>query len=68
MLTPFPPKTPMQMRLEAERRERPTKPLPVGQFNPAARTLRASEAESDAALDAAADWLAHLAAGRIEVR
>ena len=38
MMTPFPPKTPMQMRREAEERRKPKRRLPKpGPVDPAAR-------------------------------
>ncbi len=64
----FPGKTPTQMRREAERAAGVKPPAPLGPADPARRPPQASEAEEDAAIDAAADWLAHIAAGRIEVR
>jgi hypothetical protein len=60
-------KTPMMMRLEAERG--PRRPLPPpGDSNPAARPPLASEAEEQAVLDATASWLGHIQVGRIPVR
>jgi hypothetical protein len=65
----FPGKSPMQMRREAaERAGRPRRAVVLGPADPARRPLQAAEDESDAALDAASDWLAHITAGRIEVR
>lgn len=58
-------KTPMQMRLAAERRARP-KRTTHGEIDAAARPPLHSE--TGAELDATIDWLAHIAAGRIEVR
>ena len=66
MMTPFPPKTPMQMRLEAERRKNPPPPHVSGKVDPADRPQLASETPLE--VDATVDWLAHIAAGRIEVR
>ena len=61
-------KTPMQMRLAAERARRPP-PKPLGPVDPSLRRpLRAAQDESDAALDVASAWLAHVRAGRIAVR
>jgi hypothetical protein len=60
-------KSPMQMRREAERRGKPAprtpQPGPVD-----ASHLPHLASETGAELDAAIDWLAHLAAGRIEVK
>jgi len=64
----FPGKTPFQMRREAERAAGVKPPKPLGPADPARLPPQASEDEGDAAIDAAADWLAHIAAGRIEVR
>ena len=67
MMTPFPPKTPMQMRLEAERRANPQpKRQPPGEIDPSKRPTLHSESGDQT--DATIDWLAHLAAGRIQVR
>lgn len=67
MMTPFPPKTPMMMRREAERRANPQpKPRPPGKIDPADRPQLTSETPRE--LDATIDWLAHIAAGRIEVK
>ena len=71
MMTPFPPKTPMQMRREKE--DGP--PRPVRQLTPQQR--REIEArhpplggdnDLDEEMAATADWFAHIQAGRIEVR
>ena len=60
-------KSPMQMRREAEERRNPApKAPPPGPVDAADRPQLASE--TGEALDAATDWLAHLAAGRIEVK
>ena len=60
-------KSPMQMRREAEERRNPTpKSPPPGTVDPA--QLPALASETGAELDAAIDWLAHIAAGRIEVK
>ena len=65
-MTPFE-KSPTQMRREAERRaHRPTPAPAPGRSDPARYPPLASETGDE--LDAAIDWLAHLAAGRIEVR
>ena len=60
-------KTPLQMRLEAERGPRRPSP-PPGPVVPSSRPPLASAEEENAYLDACADWLAHVRAGRIEVR
>ena len=65
MMTPFPPKTPAMMRREAAQRGG-TRLKPLGPVDPYSRPLQASE--TGAELDAAIDWLAHLADGRIEVK
>jgi hypothetical protein len=66
-MTPFPPKTPTQMRLEAQRRAHPQpKRQPPGKVNPAKYPPLATETGRE--VDATVDWLAHLAAGRIVVR
>ncbi len=62
-----PPKTAMQMRLEAERRANPQPPKrAAGKINSANRPAQHSEAPAE--VDATSDWLAHIAAGRIQVR
>ncbi|HEX6604205.1 MAG TPA: hypothetical protein VF027_04915 [Sphingomicrobium sp.] len=67
MMTPFPPKTVMQMRRQAGpgASARPA-PRPPGEIDPANRPQLHSETPLEA--DATHDWLAHIAAGRIEVR
>ena len=58
MLTPFPPKTPLQMRREAEERGKPKRRLPKpGSVGPAKRPV----------LDGA-NWAAFLRTGVIEPR
>ena len=66
MMTPFPPKLPMQMRLEAERRANPSRDAsrPAKSIRQSARLYRPKSGDQ---VDAAIDWLAHLAAGRIQV-
>ena len=64
----FPGKTPTQMRREAQDAAGVEPPQPLGPADPARCPPRASEDEGDAAIEAAADWLAHIAAGRISVR
>ena len=66
MLTPFPPKTPLQMRREAEQRVNPVKPTPPGPVDPA--KLPPLAAESPREVEATMEWLAHVQAGRIAVR
>jgi hypothetical protein len=66
MMTPQPLKTPMQMRLEAERRANPPPSRPLGEADPSKRPLQQSD--GDAEQDATAEWLAHIEAGRIQVR
>ena len=58
-------KTPMMMRLEAERRGKP-KPEPLGKADPSQHPPMHSQTPLEE--DAAVDWLAHVAAGRIQVR
>jgi len=64
----FPGKTPTQMRREAERAAGVKPPKPPGPVDPARRPLQASQAEDEAAIEAARDWLTHIAAGRIAIR
>ena len=65
-MTPFA-KSPRQMRREAERGARRARPAPPpGRCDPARYPSLASETGEE--LDSAIDWLAHLAAGRVEVR
>jgi len=67
MMTPFPPKTPAQMRREAEHGPPKVSP-PLGPVDPAKRPPLADD-EYDADNQwATAEWLAHIAAGRIDVR
>ena len=61
----FPGKSPMQMRLEAERRGK-SRPEPLGKADPSQHPPMHSETPLE--VDATIDWLAHIAAGRIEVR
>ena len=55
----FPGKTPTQMRREAERAAGVKPPAPLCPADPARRPRQASQAEEDATIEAAADWLAH---------
>jgi hypothetical protein len=72
MMTPFPPKTPAQMRREAEHGP----PRPVPPLTPQQRRqievrhppLGGGDNDRDDEYEATADWLAHIQAGRIEVR
>ena len=58
----------MKMRREAEQHRNPEPPAPPpGEPDPAARPLLAAETDAEDEADAAADWLAHLEAGRIAV-
>ena len=66
MMTPFPPKTPMQMRREAEQRGKP-EARPLGPPDPSKRPMLLP-ADSGREVDATIEWLAHLAAGRIAIR
>jgi hypothetical protein len=67
MMTPFPPKTPLQMRREAEQRGQPVKRArKPGPVDPTAYPQLAAETPREQ--DATADWLAHIAAGRVAVR
>lgn len=58
-------KTPLQVRCEAERRGKPPAP-PLREPDPSKRPNLAPEPPQE--LDATLDWLAHLAASRIQVR
>jgi hypothetical protein len=63
----FPGKSPMRMRIEAERRAGPQpRRQPPGEINPSKRPTLHSDSGDE--IDATIEWLAHLAAGRIEVR
>jgi hypothetical protein len=64
----FPGKTPTQMRREAQEAADVKPPAPLRPADPARCPPRASEHEGDAMIEAAADWLAHVTAGRIAVR
>ena len=55
----------MQMRREAEQRKPKPRAQPPGKIDPAQFPPLFSD--SDDAAEAASDWLAHIAAGRIEV-
>ena len=67
MMTPFPPKTVMQMRRQAgQGASASATPRPPGEVDPAKRPPLHSETPLEA--EATSDWLAHIAAGRIEVR
>ena len=71
MMTPFPPKTPMQMRREAEHRpRRPSPPLSPEQKRDieVKHPQLGGDNDRDDELDATNDWLAHIQAGRIKVR
>ena len=71
MMTPFPPKTPMQMRREAEDGpRRPSPPLSPEQRRQieAKHPPLGGDNDLDEEQAATADWLAHIQAGRIEVR
>jgi hypothetical protein len=60
-------KTPLQMRREAEQRSKPAKrEIKPGPVDSAAYPQLASETPRE--VEATADWLAHVAAGRISVR
>jgi len=62
----FPGKSPMQMRLEAERAKNPPLGPPSGNVDSATRPQITSETPLE--IDAAIDWLAPVQAGRIQVR
>lgn len=67
MMTPFPPKTPKQMRPEAQGRAIPApKPRAPGKTDTASRPQLTSGDGGEA--EAASGWIAHLEAGRIRVR
>jgi hypothetical protein len=71
MMTPFPPKTPMQMGLLKEAGpHRPAPPLTPEQKRQveAARPPLGGDNDLDEEQAATADWFAHIQAGRIEVR
>ena len=58
MMTPFPPKTPMQMRREAEERSKPKRRVPKpGPVDPAKRPVPGG-----------ANWAAYLRTGSTESR
>jgi hypothetical protein len=60
-------KTPTQMRREAEQRGKPAKrEIKPGPVDPAAYPPLAPETPRE--VEATADWLSHIAAGRIPVR
>jgi hypothetical protein len=59
-------KSPRQMRREAEQGTCPAKPEKLGPINPANLPTLAGETRRQ--LDATIEWLAHIQAGRIEVR
>jgi hypothetical protein len=59
-------KTPMQMRIEAERGRARRASAPAGEPDPAQRPPLHSDSADEIA--ATIDWRAHIAAGRIEVR
>jgi hypothetical protein len=57
----------MQMRREAEERRNPQPtPKPLGDANSAKRPRQAYETPRE--VEATMDWLAHVAAGRIQLR
>ena len=62
----FPGKTAFQMRREAERAYWSRRAVVLSPVDPARRPPLYSD--SDDAAEAASDWLAHIAAGRITVR
>ena len=71
MMTPFPPKSVLRMRLDAEQRGKPQprrqpKPKPPVPLDSSKRPKMASEGEG--VVDATIDWLAHIRHGRIQVR
>jgi len=74
MMTPFPPKTPMQMRREAEAREKPQSSPASGPADPSKRSPELSRrvsplhCDTGAEISATIEWLAHVHAGRIEVK
>lgn len=59
-------KSPMQMRREAEERANPRPPFEPGPVDPARRPPLAFETPAET--NATRDWLAHIAAGRIQIR
>jgi hypothetical protein len=71
VMTPFPPKTPMQMRREKE--DGPPRPTPrltpqqKREIEPKRPPL-GGDNDLDEEMAATADWLAHIQAGRIDVR
>ena len=71
MMTPFPPKTPMQMRREAvlgpPRPSRPLSPEQRRQIE-AKRPPLGGDNDLDEEMTATADWFAYIQAGRIQVR
>lgn len=61
-------KTPTQMRREAERAGQPRRRAPAGPVDPAKYPPLHSDGNRDDEIDATREWLAHIAAGRIEVK
>ena len=67
MMTPFPPKTPAQMRREAEHGS-PLTPQQKREIEARHPQLGGGDNDRDDEYEATADWLGHIRAGRIEVR
>ena len=71
MMTPFPPKTPMQIGLLKEpgpQRQSTSLTLDQKRQIEAAHPPLRGDNDRDDEVAATADWLAHIQAGRIEVR
>ena len=71
MMTPFPPKTPMQMGLLKEpgpQRQSTSLTLDQKRQNEAVRPPLGGDNDLDEGQAATADWLAHIHASRIPVR
>ena len=61
-------KTPTQMRREAEGVKQPRRPASAAPADPSKYPQLRSDGNGDDEIDATREWLAHIAAGRIEVK
>ena len=68
MYKSFPGKTPTQMRREAEHLQQPLRSAPAAPVDPAKYPRLRSDDGGEAEANATREWLAHIAAGRIEVK